>query len=202
MENPMVRLCTRVEDWKMRHFAKLGDFRPKISQITWFSSKYRRFWRKTGDRCTIGWSMSVEKKTCTLYFCTRNRFLGSFSVFEGRVREISKWVKWLTLKGYKWVLAGVGDVLMAKFISHIVVPWLGFRFFRAPRGRLHPQFGRFVNVDLIFEGERRLLVEIEIFTEVVDVDEGYILCENHGQRSKCRGVVPGGVMQNFGHSLW
>ena len=161
-----------------------------------------RFSARNRDRCTMSWSVSVEKKTCTLYFWARNRLLGSISVFEGRVREISKWVKWLTLKGYKWVLAGVGDVLMAKFISHIVVPWLGFRFFRAPRGRLHPQFGRFVNVDLIFEGERRLLVKMEIFTEVVDVDEGYILCENHGQRSKCRGVVPGGVMQNFGHSLW
>ena len=76
------------------------------------------------------------------------------------------------------------------------------RIFGALRGRLHPQFGRFVNVDLIFEGEGRLLVEIEIFTEVVDVDEGYILCKNHGQRSKCRGVVPERVMQNFGHSLW
>ena len=59
-----------------------------------------------------------------------------------------------------------------------------------------------MNVDLIFEGERRLLVEIEIFTEVVDVDEGYILCENHGQRSNCWGVMPERVMQNFGHSLW
>ena len=111
-------------------------------------------------------------------------------------------MKRLTLKRYKSELAGVGDVLIVKFIFENVVPQLGFRFFRAHRGRFHPQFGRFVNVDLIFEGERRLLVEIEIFTEVVDVDEGYILCENHGQRSKCRGVVPGGVMQNFGHSLW
>ncbi len=146
--------------------------------------------------------MSVDKKTCTPYFCTRNRFPGSVSAFEGRVREISKWVKRLTLKRYKSELAGVGDVLIVKFISEIVVPQLGFRFFRAPRGRLHPQFGRFVNVDLIFEGERRLLVEIKIFTEVVDVDEGYILCENHGQRSKCRGVVLERVMQNFGHGLW
>ena len=59
-----------------------------------------------------------------------------------------------------------------------------------------------MNVELIFEGERRLLVEVEIFTEVVDVDEGYILCENYGQRSKCRGVMLERVMQNFGHSLW
>ena len=110
-------------------------------------------------------------------------------------------MKRLTLKGYKSVLAGVGDVLMAKFISEIVVPRLGFRFFRAPRGRLHPQFCHFVNVGLIFEGERRLLVEIKIFTELVDGDVSYILCENHGQQSKCWGVVPGRVIQNFGHSL-
>ena len=97
---------------------------------------------------------------------------------------------------------GVGDILMAKFMCKIIVPQLKFRFFRAHRGRLHPQFGQSVNVDLIFEEERRLLVEIEIFTKVVDVDVSYILCENHGQRSKCRGVVPERVMQNFGHSLW
>ena len=59
-----------------------------------------------------------------------------------------------------------------------------------------------MNVDLIFEGERRLSVEIKSFTEVVDGDVSYILCKNHGQRSKCRGVVPERVMQNFGHSLW
>ena len=146
--------------------------------------------------------MSVEKKTCTLYFCTWNRFLGSFSVFEGRVREISKWVKRLTLKRYKSELAGAGDVLMIDSSRQFNCRQGDLRFFRAPRGRFHPQFGRFVNVDLIFEGERRLLVEIKIFTEVVDGDVSYILCENHGQRSKCRGVVPGGVMQNFGHSLW
>ena len=56
--------------------------------------------------------MSVDKKTCTHYFCARNRFLGSISVFEGRVRVISKWVKRLTLKRYKSELAGAGDVLM------------------------------------------------------------------------------------------
>ena len=118
------------------------------------------------------------------------------------MREISKWVKRLTLKGYKSELAGAGDVLMIDSSRQFNCRQGDFRFFRAPRGRFHPQFGRFVNVDLIFEGERRLLVEIEIFTEVVDVDEGYILCENHGQRSKCRGEVSGGVMQNFEHSLW
>ena len=146
--------------------------------------------------------MSVDKKTCTLYFCTRNRFLGSVSVFEGRVREISKWVKRLTLKGYKSELAGAGDVLMIDSSRQFNCRQGDFRFFRAPRGRFHPQFGRFVNVDLIFEGERRLLVEIEVFTEVVDVDEGYILCENHGQQSNCWGVMPERVMQNFGHGLW
>ena len=39
------------------------------------------------DRCTIGWSVNVDKKTYTHYFCTRNRFLGSFSVFGGHVRD-------------------------------------------------------------------------------------------------------------------
>ena len=88
------------------------------------------------------------------------------------MREISKWVKRLTLKGYKSELAGAGDVLMINSSRQFNCRQCDFRFFRAPRGRFHPQFGRFVNVDLIFEGERRLLVEIEIFTEVVVLVEG------------------------------
>ena len=154
------------------------------------------------DRCTIGWSVSVDKKTCTHYFCTRNRFLGSFSVFGGRVREISKWVKRLTLKGYKSELAGAGDVLMVDLDCHYGRLGRENRIFGALRGRLHPQFWRFLNVRVIFEGERRHVVWREIFTEVVGVDEGYMLCENHGQRSKCWGVVSKCVCQNFGHRLW
>ena len=125
----------------------------------------------------------------------------AFSIWRSCDRDLKK-LKWPTLKGYNSILAEARDVLVVKFISHNVPAQLWFRFFRAHRGRLHPQFGRFVNVDLIFEGERRLLVEIEIFTEVVDVDEGYILCENHGQQSNCWGVMPERVMQNFGHGLW
>ena len=45
-----------------------------------------------------------------------------------------------TLKRNKSSLAVVRDVLEAKFNSHNVSAEIGFRFFRAPRGRLHPQF--------------------------------------------------------------
>ena len=102
--------------------------------------------------------MSADKKTCTPYFCTRNRFLGSVSEFGGRVREISKWVKRLTLKRYKSELAGVGDVLMLDLDFHYGRLGGENRFFGALRGRLHPEFGRFVNVRGIFEGERRHVV--------------------------------------------
>ena len=52
----------------------------------------------------------------------------------------SKIRKQLTLKRDKSSLTVVGDVLEAKFNSNNVSAEIGFRFFRAPRGRLHPQF--------------------------------------------------------------
>ena len=74
------------------------------------------------------------------------------------MREISKWVKRLTLKGYKSELAGAGDVLMLDLDFHYGRLGRENRFFRAPRGRLHPEFCRFLNVRVILEGERRHVV--------------------------------------------
>ena len=62
-----------------------------------------------------------------------------FSIL-GSCEEDSKTWKQLTLKGNKSSLTVVRDVLEAKFDSHNVSAEIGFRFFRAPRGRLHPQF--------------------------------------------------------------
>ena len=62
-----------------------------------------------------------------------------FSIWGSREGD-SKTRKQLTLKCDKSSLTLVGDVLEAKFDSHNVSAEIGFRFFRAPRGRLHPQF--------------------------------------------------------------
>ena len=62
-----------------------------------------------------------------------------FSILESCEGDLKIW-KQLTLKGDKSSLTLVGDVLEAKFNSHDVSAEIGFRFFRAPRGRLHPQF--------------------------------------------------------------
>ena len=62
-----------------------------------------------------------------------------FSIL-GSCEGDSKIWKQLTLKGDKSSLTLVGDVLEPKFNSHDVSAEIGFRFFRAPRGRLHPQF--------------------------------------------------------------
>ena len=62
-----------------------------------------------------------------------------FSIWGSREGD-SKIRKQLTLKGNKSSLTVVRDVLEAKFNSHNVSAEIGFRFFRAPRGRLHPQF--------------------------------------------------------------
>ena len=63
----------------------------------------------------------------------------AFSIWRSRDRDLKK-LKWPTLKGYNSILAEARDVLVVKFISHNVPAQLGFRFFRAHRGRLHPQF--------------------------------------------------------------
>ena len=74
------------------------------------------------------------------------------------MREIWKWVKRVTLKGYKSELAGVGSVLMLDLDLHYGRLGRENRFFEALRGRLHPQIGRFLKVRGIFEGKRRHVV--------------------------------------------
>ena len=62
----------------------------------------------------------------------------AFSIWRwSRDRDLKK-LKWPTLKGYNSILAEARDVLVVKFISHNVSAQLGFRFFRAHRGRPHP----------------------------------------------------------------
>ena len=147
------------------------------------------------------WSVSVEKKICTLYFRARNRFPGWISVFGGRVREIWKFGNSQLWEAKNGICRRGKDRLTVKMESHNSVRQGDFRFFRTHRGRLHPQFWRFLNLETIFEGERRHQASKLSFTWVISVYVGYILCESHAKQSKCRGAEPGRVFQNVAHWL-
>ena len=47
-----------------------------------------RIWIKNRYTRMMSWSVSAEKKICTLYFSMVNRFQALVSVSGGRVREI------------------------------------------------------------------------------------------------------------------
>ena len=91
-----------------------------------------------------------------------------FSIWGSREGELKIW-KTLTLSGHNSILGRDGVILKLNFSSGNVPARQGFRFFRAHRGRLHPQFGRFLNLNTIFEGERRHLASKLNFTGVIGV---------------------------------